>query len=82
MREGMTIPSNEAVLDLKSAVERVMLTPDEELEGIVVFAVARMPNGKARNRIVIAPLDRQDRLLKLLRGYFDGPEDLVEYRRE
>jgi hypothetical protein len=41
------IPSSEAMLDVKAAVERAMLPPDEDLLGVLVLAVSRNPRGKS-----------------------------------
>ena len=46
------IPSSEAMLDVKAAVERTIVPPGEELLGILVLAVSRNPRGKRMARTV------------------------------
>jgi hypothetical protein len=76
------IPSSEAMLDVKAAVERTIVPPGEELLGILVLAVSRNPRGKRMARTVAIPLDREEMLMNALRNLLAGPDDLKRFTRE
>jgi hypothetical protein len=67
------IPSSEAMLDVKAVVERTMLSPKEDLLGVLVLAVARDPRGRRIARLVAVPLDGEEMLLKAMRNYLARP---------
>ena len=73
------MPSGEVMLDLKAAVEK-LIEPDHDLEGVLVLAMARRPDGRVQNRVYTVPLDEHDRLIETMRDYLDGSVD--EYRIE
>jgi hypothetical protein len=66
-------PSRDAMRDLQTAIENVLLGPDDGLESILVLAVAHGSDGKVKSRIILAPSDRQERLLDMLRDYLAIP---------
>ena len=82
MTKDRPIPSSEAVLDVKAVVERTMLSPGEELLGVLFLAVARDQKGKRIARLVSVPLDREEMLLRAMRNYLAGPDDLQSFRSE
>jgi hypothetical protein len=82
MPKNRPIPSGEAVVDVATVVERTMLSPGEDLLGVLVLAVARDRKGKRIARLVATPLDREEMLLKAMRNYLSGPDDLQSFRSE
>jgi len=76
------IPSGEAMLDVAAIVERTMISPGDDLVGILVLAVARNRKGKRIARLVATPLNREEMLLDAMRHYLAGPDDLQTFRRE
>jgi len=80
--EDRPIPSSEAVLDVARAVERTVLSPGEDLLGVLFLAVARDKKGKRIARLFAVPLDREDMLLKAMKNYLSGPDDLRTFKRE
>ena len=73
------IPSGEVMLDLKAAVEK-LISPGNELEAVLVLAMARKPNGEVECRVYTVPVDEHDRLIKTMREYLAGPSGFKEYR--
>jgi hypothetical protein len=55
--------------DLQAAIEKVLLSPDDGLESVLVLAVAHGSDGRVKSRIMLAPSDMQERLLEMLRDY-------------
>jgi hypothetical protein len=82
MTKDRLIPSSEAMLDVKAVVERTLLSPGEDLLGVLVLAVARDQKSKRIARLVAVPLDRQEMLLKAMRNFLAGPDDLQSFTRE
>jgi hypothetical protein len=48
----------------------------------LILAVARDRNGKGIARLVAKPLDREEMLLKAMRGYLADPDDLQSFRSQ
>ena len=48
------IPSGEVMFDLKAAVE-MLIDPVNELEAVLVLAMARKPDGDVENRVYTVP---------------------------
>jgi hypothetical protein len=82
MTKDRPIPSEEAVEDIATVVPRTMLSLKEELFGVLMLAVARDQKGKRIARLVAKPLDREEMLLKAMRGYLAGPDDLKSFRSQ
>jgi hypothetical protein len=66
-------PSSDALRDLQAAVEKVLLSPGDGLESILILAVAYGPDGNVESRTIVAPSERQQRLLEMLRDYLAVP---------
>jgi hypothetical protein len=62
-------PSSDALRDLQAAIEKLLLGPGDGLESILVLAVAHGPDGNVKSRMILAPSERQERLLEMLRDY-------------
>jgi hypothetical protein len=75
------IPSGEVMLDLKAVAEK-LISPEDELEAVMLLAVAGTPQGKTRCGVYFVPLDEQGRLLGILREYLAGPPGLIEHGRD
>jgi hypothetical protein len=67
------VPSSDALRDLQVAIEKVLLSPDDGLESILVLAVAHGSDGQVKSRIILAPSEKQERLLDMLRDYLAVP---------
>jgi hypothetical protein len=66
-------PSSDALRDLQAAIEKLLLSPDDGLESILVLAVAHGPDGTVKSRMILAPSERQERMLEMLRDYLAVP---------
>ena len=55
MENSPECPSSDALRDLQAAVEKVLLSPGDGLESILVLAVAHGPEGTVKSRMILAP---------------------------
>jgi hypothetical protein len=72
------MPSAEVMLDLKAAIEK-LIDPENELEAVLVLALARRPDGDVENRVYTVPPVETNRLLEAMREYLEGPPGLAYY---
>jgi hypothetical protein len=70
------------MLDVKAAIERALVSPGEELRGVLVLAVVRDPKGKGIARMVAVPIEQEEMLVSAMRNYLAGPDDLRTFTRE
>ena len=73
MENSPECPSSDALRDLQATIEKVLLSSDDGLESILILAVAYGPDGNAESRTIVAPSERQQRLLEMLRDYIAVP---------
>ena len=73
MENPPDVPSSDALRDLQVAIEKVLLSPGDGLESILVVAVAHGSDGEVKSRILLAPSEMHERLLDMLRDYLAVP---------
>jgi hypothetical protein len=78
----MPVPSKEAILDIKEAIDRALVRPEDVLVGYMILAVSKVPSGGVRPMVAYNPVENYDYLCKQMRKYLDDPEafDHVEWR--
>jgi hypothetical protein len=67
------VPSSDALRDLHAAIKKVLLSPDDGLESILVLAVAHGSDGQVKRRIILAPSEMKEGLFEMLRDYLAVP---------
>ena len=79
MPEGPKVPSREAILDIKDAIDRALVQPGDTLVGYMILAVSKVPEGGVRPMVAYQPPENYDLLCKKMRAYLDDQDAFEHY---